>query len=102
MTAFTPERLEAFPDVPTFKELGHGDLVYYMQRSVMGPPEMPADAQAFYVDVFSKVHESAEWKEYTASKALFRSFLTGNELMEYFVAEREKHRGLLKATGEIQ
>ena len=52
LAAFTPERLEAFPDVPTFKELGHGDLVYFMQRSVVGPPEMPADAQAYYEVVF--------------------------------------------------
>ncbi len=101
LAAFTPERLEAFPDVPTFAELGHGDLVYYMQRSVMGPPEMPAEARAFYEGVFRKVHESKEWKEYTASKALFRSWLTGDDLMAYFVDEREKHREILKASGEI-
>ena len=63
LAAFTPERLEAFPDVPTFKELGH-DLVYYMQRSVVGAARAcPAEAQAFYEGVFQKVHESDEWKE---------------------------------------
>jgi tripartite-type tricarboxylate transporter receptor subunit TctC len=101
LAAFTPERIAAFPDVPTFRELGH-DLVYYMQRSVVAPPGIPADAQAFYVDVFNKVNESAEWKEYTAKKALNRAFLTGDALMTYFEAEREKHRGLLMATGEIK
>jgi tripartite-type tricarboxylate transporter receptor subunit TctC len=65
-------------------------------------PLIPADAQAFYVDVFNKVNESAEWKEYTAKKALNRAFLTGDALMTYFEAEREKHRGLLMATGEIK
>jgi tripartite-type tricarboxylate transporter receptor subunit TctC len=100
LAAFTPERIAAFPDVPTFRELGH-DLVYYMQRSVVAPPGIPADAQAFYVEVFNKVNESAEWKEYTAKKALNRAFLTGDELMAYFKDEREKHRALLKATGEI-
>jgi tripartite-type tricarboxylate transporter receptor subunit TctC len=101
LAAFTPERLAAFPNVPTFKELGH-DMVYYMQRSVVGPPKMPVEARVFYQDVFRKVNESAEWKEYTSKKALFRSFLTGDELMAYFLAEREKHRALLKSTGEIQ
>jgi putative tricarboxylic transport membrane protein len=100
LAAFTPERLAAFPDVPTFRELGQ-DLVYYMQRSVVAPPGIPADAQAFYVDVFNKVNESAEWKEYTAKKALNRAFLTGEALMAYFEVEREKHRALLQATGEI-
>ncbi len=102
LAAFTPERLEAFPDVPTFKELGQDGMVYYMQRSVVAPAGIPAEAQAFYVEVFNKVHESAEWKEYTSKKALFRSFLTGDDLMKYFVEEREKHRGLLKAAGEIE
>ena len=44
IAAFTPERIGVFPDVPTFRELGH-DLVYFMQRSVLGPPNMPKDAQ---------------------------------------------------------
>ena len=101
LAAFTPERLETFPDVPTFKELGQ-DMVYFMQRSVLAPAGIPQDVQDFYVGVFQKVHESEEWKTYTADKALFRSWLTGDELMEYFVAEREKHRELLKSTGEIQ
>ena len=101
LAAFLPERLEIFSDVPTFQELGQ-DLVYYMQRSVVGPPEMPAEAQAFYEGVFQKVHESDEWKEYTSSKALFRSWLTGDELMDYFKAERDKHAQLLKDMGEIE
>ena len=63
---------------------------------------IPADARAFYEEVFQKVHESPEWKEYTQKKALNRAWLTGDELMSYFVDEREKHRGILKAAGEIK
>ncbi len=101
LAAFTPERLDAFPDVPTFKELGQ-DMVYYMQRSVLAPKGIPAEAQAFYEGVFQKVHESDEWKEYTTKKSLHRSWLTGDDLMSYFAGERELHRGLLKAAGEIE
>ncbi len=100
LAVFTPERLAAFPDVPTFKELGH-DLVYYMQRSVLAPKGIPADAQAFYEGVFQKVHESDEWKEYTTKKSLHRAWLTGDDLMSYFAEQREMHRELLKAAGEI-
>ncbi len=101
LAAFTPERIAAFPDVPTFKELGH-DLVYYMQRSVVAPGGIPDDVRDFYEGVFKKVHESAEWKEYTAKKALNRAWLTGKPLMSYFIDEREKHRSILKASGEIK
>ena len=102
IVAFTPERLAAFPDVPTFKELGQDDMVYFMQRSVMGPPDMPQEAQDYYTEVFRKVNESDEWKEYTDKKALFRSWLTGDDLMSYFVEQRGVHEDLLKKTGEIQ
>ena len=59
LATFTPSRLKAFPNVPTFRELGH-DLVYFMQHSVIAPPDIPKDVQAFYVDVFSKVYKAPE------------------------------------------
>ena len=101
LAQFTPERMASFPDVPTFKELGH-DLVYYMQRSVVAPPDMPADAQAFYEGVFAAVDKSKEWNDYTANEGLNKAFLTGKALTDYFVAEREKHRKLLVASGELK
>lgn len=102
IAAFTPERIPSFGDTPTFAELGKPDMVYFMQRSIVGPPDMPEDAQDFYVEVFSKVHESPEWKKYTDEKALNRAWLTGDELMAYFGDEREKHRKLLTQMGEIK
>ena len=58
LVAFTPERLAQFPDVPTSAEVGHPDLVYFMQRSINAPPGMSADAQAYYIDLFKKVFDS--------------------------------------------
>ena len=101
LAAFTPERLEAFPEVPTFKELGYDGMVYFMQRSVIGPPDMPAEAVAYYVNVFNKVNNSAQWKAHAKKKALFRRFLTGSKLQSFFLEERVKHRELLKKTGEL-
>jgi tripartite-type tricarboxylate transporter receptor subunit TctC len=101
LVAFTPERLEVFPNVPTFKELGHSGMEYFMQRSVIGPPNMPAEAVAYYVGVFTKVHNSAQWTKHAKKKALFRDFLTGSKLQSFFLEERDKHRELLKKTGEL-
>ena len=100
LVAFTPERLAVFPDVPTARELGH-DLVYFMQRSVVAPPKVAQDVVDFYVGVFDKVNKSKDWVDYTDSKALNRAFLTGKDLQSYFLAEREKHRTLLRSLGEI-
>jgi len=101
IAAFTPERIPVFADVPTFAELGKDNMVYFMQRSIIAPGGIDADVQAFYEGVFKKVNDSAAWKEYTSKKALNRAWLTGDDLMAYFIVEREKHRVLLKAMGEI-
>jgi tripartite-type tricarboxylate transporter receptor subunit TctC len=101
ISALTPDRLAVFPKTPTFREQGH-DLVYFMQRSVVGPPKMPEEAQAYYTEVFSKVNTSKEWVDYTKSHSLDRAFLSGNDLTKFFLAERETHRKLLTALGEIK
>ena len=102
LMALTPERLPQFPDVPTSGELGHGDLVYYMQRSIKAPPEMSADAQAFYIDLFKKVFDSEEWQGFCASDGVFcDQWLAGSDLAEYHKQEKTKHEKLLKGMGEI-
>ncbi len=100
IAAFTPDRLPAFPDVPTFRELGY-DLVYYMQRSVIAPAGSPPEAQAFYQNLFHKVYLSDEWENYAQEKSLGPAFLPGRPLRLYFRDEREKHRELLSSMGEI-
>lgn len=94
IAAFTPERLEVFPDVPTATELGH-DIVYWMQRSFVGPKDMPAEAVAYYTEMFENLSQTEEWQQYTTDKALMADFLTGDELQAYFLEERAKHEAIL-------
>jgi tripartite-type tricarboxylate transporter receptor subunit TctC len=94
IAAFTTERIGAFPDVPTARELGH-DIVYTMQRSFVAPKGMPAEAVAYYTEMFRKLNETEEWKKYTADEALDPDFLTGAELQAYFLEERDKHAAIL-------
>lgn len=94
IATFTPERIEAFPDVPTMTEMGH-DLVYWMQRSFVAPKDMPAEAVAYYTEMFKKVSELDEWQTYTKDKALMADFLSGDDLQAYFLEERAKHGAIL-------
>jgi tripartite-type tricarboxylate transporter receptor subunit TctC len=100
IATFTEERLDIMPEVPTMRELGH-DIVYSMQRSFVGPPDMPAEAQAFYVEMFEQVAATEEWQNYAAEQALLTDLLTGDALQDYFLAERAKHRELLAELGEL-
>jgi tripartite-type tricarboxylate transporter receptor subunit TctC len=105
LASFTPERLPQFPKVPTFQELGKGDMVYYMQRSINAPGGIPAEARQFYIDLFTKLSNSEEWQTYCKKKALHCTgklgFLTGRDLGKFFATEEAKHKKLLKAMGEI-
>ncbi len=101
LATFTPTRVKAFPNVPTFRELGH-DLVYFEQRSIIAPPGINKQVQAYYVDVFSKVYKSKEWRVYLSKNGIIPAWLTGAKLTKYFVAQRAAHRKLLKSLGEIQ
>ncbi len=101
LATFTPTRLKAFPNVPTFRELGH-DLVYFTQRSFIAPPGIDKQVQAYYVDVFSKVYKSKEWQNYLSKNGMIPAWLTGAKLTKYLVAGRAAHRRLLKSLGEIQ
>ena len=101
LMTMTPERLDMLPDVPTSAELGHPDLVYYMQRSIVAAPEISEEARQWYTDLMRKVYESDQWKEYTASEGLFREWLSGDDLAAYFAEEVKKHKQLLASTGEM-
>lgn len=103
LVAFTPDRLSQFPDVPTSGEAGHGDLVYFMQRSINAPPGMSAEAQAYYIDLFKKVFDSKEWQDFCASDGIFcDEWLSGGDLAAYHQTEKAKHMDLLKGMGLIQ
>jgi tripartite-type tricarboxylate transporter receptor subunit TctC len=97
LAAFSEARLTGpLAETPTMRELGH-DLVYTMQRSFVGAPGMPAEAAAYYVDLFTKLGQTPEWTEYAATEALDTAPLTGADLQAYFLAERDKHAKLLEA-----
>jgi putative tricarboxylic transport membrane protein len=99
LAAFTPERLDQFETVPTLKERGH-DMVYFMQRSVVGPPGMPAEALEFYQNLFREVYESKEWQDYMNRNSLRGQFITGDTLVDYWNKEQDAHKKILAAMGK--
>jgi tripartite-type tricarboxylate transporter receptor subunit TctC len=99
LVQFTDERMAAFPDVPTAKELGV-DIVYYMQRSINGPPEMSDEAQAFYVDLFNKLYQSEEWQKFCTDEGLdCEEWVAGDELASFHETQLERHRALIEQVG---
>lgn len=100
LASFTAERLPQFKDAPTFRELGK-DLVYFMQRSVVGAPGMGAEAAAYFRGVFSQVYATNEWQEYMNKHGLEGAYLSGPLLKQYWIRERNINKEILKRIGEI-
>ena len=98
IAAFTPVRLEMFPKVPTFRELGH-DLVYHMQRGIMAAPGVPHEALVFYEKLFTKVEKTDEWRSYAKKKSLARHWLKRAMLRDFMLSELDVHKRLLRKTG---
>jgi len=101
LAAFTPQRLPMFKDTPTFTELGE-NMVYFMQRTVVGAPGMSPEAEAYYIDLFTKVFNSDEWQKYRKDKSLQGDLLTGEKLMDYWKHERDVHKDMLIKMGAIE
>ncbi len=96
---FTDKRMSAFKDVPTAEELGV-DITYYMQRSINGPPEMPKEAQQFYIDLFHKLYTSDEWQKFCKDEGLdCTEWVAGDDLAAFHKAQLKRHQELIEKVG---
>lgn len=92
-------RIPAFKDVPTVKEAGY-DLPKIPQiRGIVGPPNMPADALAYYQGLLKRVSESAGWKAYVASNHFEDGYMTAADTKSFLQDYERVIRVQLEATG---
>jgi tripartite-type tricarboxylate transporter receptor subunit TctC len=99
LVQFTGARMQAYPDIPTAKELGV-DIEYYMQRSINGPPGMSAEARQYYMDLFKTLFESEEWQTFCTDDGInCNEFVAGDDLAAFHVAQLQRHRDLIESVG---
>lgn len=98
LLAFSDERMDAYPDVPTMKEKGH-DFSYYNQRAIVGAPGMSDEAAAYYRDLFGKVYDGEQWQSYLVSESLSPLPMNEAETRAYWSTQVENHRKLLAEIG---
>jgi tripartite-type tricarboxylate transporter receptor subunit TctC len=60
-----------------------------MLRAMFLPGKVTPEQQAFYVDLFQKVTQTAEYKDYMEKQALKPIFLTGKDMLK-FLEEDDK------------
>jgi len=95
----------AFPnwkDIPTVKEALNADITYLMLRGIFGPPDMPAEAVAWYQNLLKKVTETPEFKDYMQQGALKSAWLVGPEFNTWLAHEEQVHRDLMAKGGLLK
>ncbi|KRS13231.1 hypothetical protein XM53_08830 [Roseovarius atlanticus] len=99
LVQFSAERMPAFPDVPTAKELGV-EIEYYMQRSVNGPPDMDPEAVEWYVNLFQELFDSEEWQAFCKSDGLTcEKMMKGEDLATFHENQKVAHEKLIEKVG---
>ncbi|MEN3297266.1 MAG: putative tricarboxylic transport rane protein, partial [Burkholderiales bacterium] len=89
---------QSWNDIPTCKESGVPSD-YVMLRGIFMPPGATAEQKEYYVNLFKKVRETQEWKEYMEKGAFNQSFMTGAEYTKWLGQAEEMHRTLMKEAG---
>jgi tripartite-type tricarboxylate transporter receptor subunit TctC len=87
-------------DIPTCKEQGV-DVEYLMLRAMFLPGKVTADQTAFYVDLFKKVSQTAEYKDYMEKQALKPIFLTGKDMLKFLEEDDKLNKGLMTEAGFV-
>lgn len=98
----TDTRLEALPDVPTFKELGY-DIVHTQLRAIVMPKGVPADALEYWQERLQKLASSDEWKKnYVNRYNLQSTYVAGDDLKALFDKTSNAFREQMTAAGLIK
>ena len=85
-------------DIPTCKEAGV-PTDYVMLRGIFMPPGVQQAAVDYYVDLFRRVRETPEWKEFMERGAFNQTFMSGKEYGAWVAKAEQEHVSLMKEAG---
>jgi len=91
----SPERLDAFPGVPTFKEKGL-DIVATVEWYLLAPKDTPDDVVAVLEEAFMKAASSDEFKAFTVTRKQESMVRNGEDIMAKLKADSEFFGKIIK------
>jgi len=91
---------QSWADIPTCKEEGL-DVQYLMLRAMFLPGKVTPDQTTFYVDLFKKVSETPEYKDYMEKQALKPVFLTGKDMVKFLEEDDKLNSSLMEEAGFV-
>lgn len=93
------KRLPPFPNVPTIKEAGFDIPNVPQVRGIVAPPGIPADAVAYWDDLFARFAKTPSWRKYLEDQLFEDGFQRSAELNKFIDQYSETTRSILKEGG---
>ena len=87
-------------DIPTCKEQGV-DVSYQMLRAMFLPGKVTPDQVAFYNDLFKKVTQTQEYKDYMEKQALKPVFMSGPDMLKFLEQDDTLNKSLITEAGFV-
>jgi tripartite-type tricarboxylate transporter receptor subunit TctC len=91
---------QSWNDIPTCKSQGL-DVEYTMLRGMFLPGKVKPEEQAYYVDLFKKITQTPEYKEYMEKQALKPAFITGKAMTDFLEKDEKLHTELMTEAGFV-
>jgi tripartite-type tricarboxylate transporter receptor subunit TctC len=91
---------QSWADIPTCKEEGL-DVQYLMLRAMFLPGRVTPEQTAFYEDLFKKVTQTPEYKDYMEKQALKPVYMSGAEMMKFLEEDDALNKTLMTEAGFV-
>ncbi len=91
---------QSWHDIPTCREEGL-DVQYLMLRAMFLPGKVTPQQQAFYVELFQRVTQTAEYRDYMEKQALKPIFLTGKDMLQFLEEDDALNTMLMTRAGLV-
>ncbi|KQC08635.1 MAG: hypothetical protein APR54_04395, partial [Candidatus Cloacimonas sp. SDB] len=97
-----PERLQQFPDAPTFNDFGLTNLDNeFMWRGFVLKKGTSAEIKEWYDDIFTKVNNDPEWRNYWERSGIIVDYIDTAEFTEIVLNDVEQFSYYLQKIGII-
>ncbi|MCI0755381.1 Bug family tripartite tricarboxylate transporter substrate binding protein [Teichococcus vastitatis] len=90
---------QGWSDIPTCASQGIPIEQFSMPRTIFLPPGVPAAAQTYWADLFRRVSETPEWKDYVTRTSQSGRFVSGDEMRQVIQKEESETREIFSEAG---
>jgi len=96
------ERHPAYPNVPTFKELGYKNVEYYIWAGLVAPRGMPEPVMKTLRDAVRSVVGDPDFKNMMTKLNSPIRYMDAPEFAKYWEADAKRLAGLVKLVGKVE